>query len=156
MLVLGLGLAGGWAVLVPLSAAVTIPGTLVLESSVKKIQYPAGGVVAEIRAHDGMRVNEGDLLVRLDETQLRANMQVIADQLDEARVRIARLTAERDGSEAPKMSGQAAAQPGGQDGRPRPETPRPTASARARVRVAQQHQLRKRLTVLMPINSRSA
>jgi len=115
VLVLGLGLAGGWAVLVPLSAAVTIPGTLVLESSVKKIQYPAGGVIAEIRAHDGMRVNEGDLLARLDETQLRANMQVIADQLDETRVRIARLTAERDGSETPKMSGQAAAQPGGQD-----------------------------------------
>jgi HlyD family secretion protein len=115
VLVLGLGLAGGWAVFVPLSAAVTIPGTLVLESSVKKIQYPAGGVIAEIRAHDGMRVNKGDLLVRLDETQLRANMQVIADQLDETRVRIARLTAERDGLEAPKMSGQAAAQPGGQE-----------------------------------------
>jgi HlyD family secretion protein len=115
VLVLGLGLAGGWAVLVPLSAAVTVPGTLVVESSVKKIQYPAGGVIAEIRAYDGMRVNEGDLLVRLDETQLRANVQVIADQLDEARVRIARLTAERDGSDTPKMSGETATRPGGQD-----------------------------------------
>jgi HlyD family secretion protein len=115
VLVLGLGLAGGWAVLVPLSAAVTIPGTLVVESSVKKIQYPAGGVIAEIRAHDGMRVNEGDLLMRLDETQLRANLQVIVDQLDETRVRIARLTAERDGLDAPKLSGESAAQAGGQD-----------------------------------------
>jgi HlyD family secretion protein len=115
VLVLGLGLSGGWAVLIPLSAAVTVPGTLVVESSVKKIQYPAGGVIAEIRAHDGMRVDEGDLLVRLDETQLRANLQVITDQLDETRVRIARLTAERDGLDAPKMSDESAAQPGGQD-----------------------------------------
>jgi HlyD family secretion protein len=115
VLVLGLGLAGGWAVLVPLSAAVTVPGTLVVESSVKKIQYPAGGVIAEIRADDGMRVNKGDLLVRLDETQLRANLQVIADQLDETRVRIARLTAERDGLDTPKMSGEPGAQAGGQD-----------------------------------------
>jgi HlyD family secretion protein len=115
VLVLGVGLVGGWSVLVPLSGAVTVPGTLVVESSVKKIQYPAGGVIAEIRVHDGMRVKEGDLLVRIDETQLRANLQVISDQLDETRVRIARLTAELDGVDAPIMSGDSAAQAGGRD-----------------------------------------
>jgi HlyD family secretion protein len=114
VLFLGVGLAGGWAVLVPLSAAVTIPGTLVVESSVKKIQYPAGGVIAEIHAQDGMRVKEGDLLVRIDETQLRANVQVLSDQLDETRARIARLTAERDGSDTPKMSAESTAQASGE------------------------------------------
>jgi HlyD family secretion protein len=103
VLVLGLGLTGGWAVLVPLAAAVTLPGSLVVESNVKKIQYPAGGVIAQIQARDGMHVKEGDLLVRLDETQLRANLQVVSDQLDETRVRIARLTAERDGFDEPKI-----------------------------------------------------
>ncbi|HEY6257726.1 MAG TPA: HlyD family type I secretion periplasmic adaptor subunit [Xanthobacteraceae bacterium] len=115
VLVLGVGLVGGWAVVVPLSAAVTVPGTLVVESKVKKIQYPAGGVIAEIRAQDGMRVKEGDLLVRLDETQLRASLQVIVDQLDETRVRITRLTAERDGLDEPKLPPDLAAQAGKQD-----------------------------------------
>jgi len=114
VLVLGGGLVGGWCVLVPLSGAVTVAGTLVVESSVKKIQYPAGGVIAEIRVQDGMRVQQGDLLVHIDETQLRANLQVISDQLDGTRVRIARLTAERDGVSAPIMS-DSAAQAGGRD-----------------------------------------
>jgi len=115
VLTLGVGLVGGWAVLVPLSSAITLPGTLVVESSVKKIQYPAGGVIAEIRAQDGMHVKEGEVLVRIDETQLRANVQVLSDQLEETRARIARLTAERDGADAPKMSGAADAQAGGED-----------------------------------------
>jgi HlyD family secretion protein len=106
VLVLGLGLAGGWAVAVPLSAAVTLSGTLVVESDVKKIQHPVGGVVAQLPAHDGMRVKAGDLLVRLDETQVRTNRQVITNQLDQIRVRMARLTAERDGMDEPKLSGE--------------------------------------------------
>jgi len=96
VLLIGASIAGGWATLVPLSGAVVLPGTLVVESSVKKIQHPTGGVVAEIPVADGMHVNAGALLVRLDETQLKANQKLIAGQLDQVRVRIARLIAERD------------------------------------------------------------
>ena len=103
VLVLGIGLAGGWAVAVPLSAAVTVAGTLVVETDVKKIQHPVGGVVAQIPAYDGMRVKTGDLLVRLDETQARTNRQVISNQLDQVRARMARLIAERDGTDAPTL-----------------------------------------------------
>jgi HlyD family secretion protein len=103
VLVLGVGLAGGWAVAVPLSAAVTVAGTLVVETDVKKIQHPVGGVVAQIPVYDGMQVKAGDLLVRLDETQARTNRQVIANQLDQVRARMTRLTAERDGTDEPKL-----------------------------------------------------
>ncbi|MGB8619081.1 MAG: hypothetical protein WCD65_16370 [Pseudolabrys sp.] len=34
-----------------------------------------------------MHVSAGDVLLRLDETQLRANAQVLAQQLDQTRVR---------------------------------------------------------------------
>jgi HlyD family secretion protein len=115
VLVLGAGLAGGWALVVPLAAAVTVPGTLVVESDVKKIQHPVGGVVAQISAHDGMRVKAGDLLVRLDETQVRANLQVITNQIAETRARMARLKAERDGIDEPKLSAESAAQKAGLD-----------------------------------------
>src|SRR5579871_4370007 len=96
LLIVGV-LAGGWAALVPLAGAVIVPGNLVVQSNVKAIQHPTGGVVAEIAAHNGMRVLGGDLLVRLDATQAQANLQVVSKQLDETRARIARLVAERDG-----------------------------------------------------------
>lgn len=89
--------AGVWMVAVPLAAAVIVPGNLVVQSNVKTIQHPTGGIVAEIAVHDGMRVKDGDLLVRLDATQARANLRMVSKQLDELRLRIARLTAERDG-----------------------------------------------------------
>jgi HlyD family secretion protein len=90
-------LAGGWTVLMPLAGAVVVPGNLVVQSNVKTIQHPSGGVVAEIPVHNGMRVGGGDLLLRLDATQAQASLQVVSKQLDEVRVRIARLVAERDG-----------------------------------------------------------
>src|SRR5947209_6841006 len=100
LLVVG-GLAGGWMVLVPLAGAVVVPGNLVVQSNVKTIQHPTGGVVAEIPVHNGMRVSSGDLLLRLDATQAQASLQVVSKQLDEARARMARLVAERDGLPRP-------------------------------------------------------
>ena len=103
VLILGIGILGGWAIFVPLSGAVVVPGTLVVESDVKKIQHPAGGVVANIPVRDGMHVRAGDLLLHLDETQPRANSQVLSQQLDQVRVRLARLIAERDGADEPQI-----------------------------------------------------
>jgi HlyD family secretion protein len=102
LLIAGL-LGGGWLALVPLAGAVVVPGNLVVQSNVKTIQHPTGGVVAEIKVHDGMHVNVGDLLVRLDATQTQANLQMVNKQLDELRARIARLIAERDGLDRPEI-----------------------------------------------------
>ena len=89
--------------LVPLSGAVVVPGNLVVQSNVKTIQHPTGGVVAQIPVHNGMRVNAGDLLLRLDSTQAQASLQVVSKQLDEVRAKIARLVAERDGLPRPAI-----------------------------------------------------
>ena len=96
-------LGGGWFALVPLAGAVVVPGNLVVQSNVKTIQHPTGGVVAEIKVHDGMHVGAGDLLVRLDATQTQANLQMVNKQLDELRSRIARLIAERDDLDRPEI-----------------------------------------------------
>ncbi|SDO71817.1 HlyD family secretion protein [Afipia sp. GAS231] len=108
LLVVGV-LAGGWMVLVPLAGAVVVPGNLVVQSNVKTIQHPTGGVVAEIPVHNGMRVSSGDLLLRLDATQAQASLQVVSKQLDEARARMARLVAERDGLPRPVVPTELAA-----------------------------------------------
>ena len=89
-------LGGGWLTLVPLAGAIVVPGNLVVQSNVKAIQHPTGGIVAEIKVDNGKRVAAGDLLVRLDGTQSQAQLQAITKQLNEQRAKIARLSAERD------------------------------------------------------------
>jgi HlyD family secretion protein len=104
ILLLAILLGGGWLALVPLAGAIVVPGNLVVQSNVKTIQHPSGGVVAEIKVANGMRVAASDLLVRLDATQAQASLQVVTKQLDELRARIPRLTAERDGLSQPEFS----------------------------------------------------
>jgi HlyD family secretion protein len=103
VLLLAVLLIGGWLALAPLAGAVVVPGNLVVQSNVKTIQHPAGGVVAQIAVHNGMRVGAGDLLVRLDATQAQTSLQMVSKQLDELRARIARLAVERDGLSQPQF-----------------------------------------------------
>src|SRR6202048_2179169 len=56
---------GGWASTVQISGALIAPGSVVVESNVKKVQHPTGGVVGEVRARDGDLVKAGDVVVRL-------------------------------------------------------------------------------------------
>jgi HlyD family secretion protein len=100
---LGLGatmvLVGGigvWAGNAEIAGAVIAPGSLVVESNVKKVQHPTGGVVGELHVRDGDQVSAGTLLVRLDETVTRANLAIVLKSLDELAARQARLEAERD------------------------------------------------------------
>jgi HlyD family secretion protein len=71
LLVVGLG---GWAVTTEFSGAVIASGQLVVDSNVKKVQHPTGGVVGELHVRDGARVAAEDIVVRLDDTQTRANL----------------------------------------------------------------------------------
>jgi HlyD family secretion protein len=97
-----IGLFGGtiglWAATATLSGAVVAGGQFVVDSSIKKIQHATGGIVGELKVREGQGVKEGELLVRLDETVTRANLQVVSKQLDEYLARQARLEAERDGA----------------------------------------------------------
>ena len=100
----------GWAAWVPLSGAVVVSGNLVMQSSVKKVQHPQGGIVTAILVQNGSKVAAGDELVRLDQTSAHANLQVVARQLDEVRIRIARLKAERDNLQVPRWPTELAAE----------------------------------------------
>lgn len=87
---------GGWAATTELAGAVLAPGTVVVASNVKKVQHPTGGVVGAILVRNGDHVKAGDVLLKLDETVTRANLQLITKQIDELTGRDARLSAERD------------------------------------------------------------
>lgn len=86
---------GGWAAFAPLSSAVVATGTVKVLSERKTVQHPEGGVVKDIRVRNGERVNAGDVLVRLDDTEANANAQILRAQLDAAEAAMARLRAEQ-------------------------------------------------------------
>jgi HlyD family secretion protein len=94
-----IGGVGGWATTTDISGAVVASGSVVVDSNVKKVQHPTGGVVGELKVRDGDRVAAGDLLLRLDETLTRANLAIIVKNVNELSARKARLEAERDGTE---------------------------------------------------------
>lgn len=100
MIVLFLGGGvGGWAATVKLAGALIAQGSIVVDQNVQKVQHPTGGIVGELRVHDGDYVKSGDVLVRLDETVMRANLAIVTKGLDQAVARKARLEAERDGAD---------------------------------------------------------
>ena len=95
-----LGGVGSWAATTDISGAVIAQGILTVDSYVKKVQHPTGGIVGEILARNGDQVKTGDLLLRLDDTVTRANLAIITKGLTELAARKARLEAERDGADA--------------------------------------------------------
>jgi membrane fusion protein, type I secretion system len=94
LLVLGLG---GWAMTTEFSGAVVAAGQLVVDSNVKKVQHPTGGVVGTLNVREGKEVKADDIVVTLDDTQIRANRDIVVKALNELAARQAREEAERDG-----------------------------------------------------------
>jgi len=82
---------------VQISGALIAPGSVVVDSNVKKVQHPTGGVVGEVRVRDGDLVKAGDIVVRLDETVVKASLAIVVKTLNGLWARAARLEAEQRG-----------------------------------------------------------
>ncbi len=95
VLVVGLG---GLAAFIPITGAVIAPGSVSVESSVKNIAHPFGGVVSDILVKNGDRVAANQVLVRLDTTVSGAASDLTGQSVDQLLAREARLIAERDGA----------------------------------------------------------
>jgi HlyD family secretion protein len=91
----GLGAWGGSA---PLAGAAIASGQVVVQSNRKTIQHLEGGIVRDIAVKDGDAVTSGTVLVRLDDTKARTNLDALQGRYFAARAREARLIAEREGS----------------------------------------------------------
>ncbi|MBP0595366.1 HlyD family type I secretion periplasmic adaptor subunit [Paraburkholderia sp. LEh10] len=87
-----------WATFAPLSKGVPVQGTVVVTGNRKQIQHPTGGIVEDILVHDGDVVKAGQVLVRMNSVQARAQQATISTQyLSELAVR-SRLEAEATGA----------------------------------------------------------
>ena len=88
------------AALVPMGGAVVGPGTVGVQSRVKRIAHPTGGVIAAILVHNGEHVTEGQLLMRLDDRVTGADATFSNLTVEQLLAQKARLEAERLGTGA--------------------------------------------------------
>jgi HlyD family secretion protein len=139
---------GGWAGTMKLSGAIIAPGSIVVDSNVKKVQHPTGGIVGDLLVHDGDRVKTGQVLVRLDDTVTRANLAIVTKGLTELTARKARLESERDGADSVKFPAELLAQQNNPDVAAIMDGERKLFDLRRTSRIGQKEQLRQRIDQL--------
>lgn len=139
---------GGWAATAVISGAVVASGSVVVDSNVKKVQHPTGGIVGELRVRDGDRVHAGDVVVRLDETVTRANLAIVTKGLGEMMARKARLESERDGLDTITFPAQLLAEADDPDRAAAMDSERKLFNLRKTARSGQKAQLRERIAQL--------
>jgi HlyD family secretion protein len=139
---------GGWASTAEISGALIAQGSVVVDSNVKKVQHPTGGVVGELNVHDGDHVKAGDILLRLDETVTRANLAIVTKGLTELYARHARLAAERDGADTVEVPKELADNLDDPDVKEALASERKLFDLRRQARVGQKDQLKERITQL--------
>jgi HlyD family secretion protein len=145
VLVIGLG---GWASTAQISGALIAQGSIVVDTNVKKVQHPTGGVVGELFVRDGDHVKAGDVLIRLDETVTRANLAIVNKGLIELYARKARLAAERDGADTMAVPPEVANRQREPEVKEALASERKLFDLRHQDRVGQKQQLQERITQL--------
>lgn len=103
-LALTLGI-GGWAAQAKLAGAVISQGELVVTGETKQVQHVDGGTIVAIPVKIGSSVKKGEVVLRLDDTQLRLELGIVQSQLAQLQAMRARLIAERDGADALSFEG---------------------------------------------------
>src|SRR2546428_2351790 len=86
-----------WASFAPLDKGVPLSGTVTVATNKKAVQHLTGGTVEAILVKEGDLVKAGDILVRMNAVQAKANAEIARVQYFSARTAEARLIAERDG-----------------------------------------------------------
>jgi len=145
VLVVGLG---GWASTQEISGALIAQGQIVVETNLKKVQHPTGGVIGELLARDGDVVKAGQVLVRLDDTVTKANLAIVTKNLDAAMARAARLEAEQSGAGKIKFPAQLIKRAGDPDVAAVMSSESKLFDVRVTGRTGQKAQLHERVTQL--------
>ncbi|TKB62701.1 MAG: HlyD family type I secretion periplasmic adaptor subunit [Nitrospira sp.] len=88
---------GAWAALAPLHSAALAPGVITVEHYRKTVQHLEGGIIRSLEVHDGDSVQHDQVVATLDDTQSRAQLEVLRGQFYFRIAQEARLAAQRDG-----------------------------------------------------------
>lgn len=96
---------GGWAAQAKLAGAVISHGEVVVSGETKQVQHVDGGTIVAIPVKVGDLVQKGEVLLKLDDTQIGIELSIVRDQIGQLTAMRARLLAERDGRHSLDLSG---------------------------------------------------
>ncbi|RDE05309.1 HlyD family type I secretion periplasmic adaptor subunit [Sphingomonas aracearum] len=97
VLVFGFGSAMAF---IPIGGAVVGSGQVGVESRIKRVAHPTGGIISAIYVKNGDHVNKGDILMRLDDQVTGTQSTLSSLTVDQLMAQRARLEAERLGTGA--------------------------------------------------------
>ena len=72
ILLITFGLLGTWSYFAPIESAAIAPGTITVKYKNKTVEHLEGGMIKRLHVQDGMKVESGDILIELDNTQVKA------------------------------------------------------------------------------------
>ncbi len=96
VMVITFGILGTWSFFAPIDSAALAPGHVTVKSHSKTVQHLDGWIVSQLLAKDGDIVKEGDVLLKLDRTEVNAQLEILRGQMIALSSQMARLVAERD------------------------------------------------------------
>lgn len=94
VLFVGFGLFLLWAAFAPLDEGVAAPATVAVETRSKAVQHMIGGVVQSVKVREGSTVQQGDVLIVLDDAMARASHEMVQQTYLAQRAMEGRLLAE--------------------------------------------------------------
>lgn len=84
-----------WSAIAPLDEGVPGTGIVVVDSKRKTIQHLKGGIVDKIEVREGDKVKAGDVLLRLNDTDIKAQLDIVRGRYFTFKAAESRLLAER-------------------------------------------------------------
>ena len=97
VLVAGLLAFVAWAALAPLDEGVPTQAVVSIDTKRRTIQHQQGGIIREVLVREGEEVKEGQILIRLQDSVVRANMEATRQRYLGLRAMESRLLAEQAG-----------------------------------------------------------
>lgn len=91
-----IGILTYFSIFVPLHQSIVANGTSSVSGNHKVIKHPSGGVIQDLLVDENQFVQKGQTLLKLDATQIRAQMQILTDQLAAEEAKLARLESEHN------------------------------------------------------------
>lgn len=104
IILLTFGVFGIWSALAPIDSSVLASGTVAVKSHRKTVQHLDGGIISKLLVKDGDKVKAGDTLLLLDDTQVKAQLEMLRGQFITQKSLSDRLQSERDQLPAIKFS----------------------------------------------------
>jgi len=79
---------GGWMATAPLATYIVTGGQVKLDSKKKIVQHLEGGIVKKIYVKEGDNVKKGQLLLELDDLQIKSRLEQLQKQIESLNVQI--------------------------------------------------------------------